>query len=289
MGIPWNSLPELEQLHNKLSILGLWGPIIIGIVGLVIGSAWSILNYKIEQQLKHLQSEQGTQLAEQNKAEKVAIQKQLAEIPKATGVLEPGSGIIPPVPDIPKEHQDVIFLADMLVFFANHVACIREFPYTIIQQDGEKMLALNKKDDKILLSAKFFNVQGKIVCEIVDNQFHLNLNNVFRFEQESPHRLVVINDEARPILDIEYINPQAVRIYGDFFVREGFHLIMKEDILRLDSDSVGAGGVDLPWPIVFQKNDLGYAISLSIEEVGGAKTPVISLNGGIISNAPGKF
>ena len=166
-----------------------------------------------------------------------AHQKMRESESRESNVLTHGNGPTPPVkfPTVPIEFNykpAVIPDSAMILFLGNAVAWTSTFPHSVITQAGEDLITINRSNDGIVISAKFFDKTGKIVCEIVDNAFHLNNNNVFRMERP-PHGLKVFNDEARCVLEVDFINEHAVRFFGDFYLRNGLHVIMTPDQFRL--------------------------------------------------------
>ena len=170
-------------------------------------------------------------------------------------VLTHGNGPTPPIkfPTVPIEFNykpEVIPDSAMILFLGNAVAWTSTFPCGAIKQAGEDLITINKSKDGILISAKFFDKNGKVLCEIVDNTFHLNPNNVFR-KETPPHGLKVFNDEARCVLEVDFINEHAVQFFGDFYWRNGLHVVMTLDQCRLGADDFsgniigdnGGGGI----------------------------------------------
>src|SRR5690606_4351151 len=45
--------------------------------------------------------------------------------------------------------------------------------------------------------------------------------------------LVVHDPEAREILELEFINSKAIKINGDFFVRNGKRVVLKDGVARM--------------------------------------------------------
>jgi hypothetical protein len=149
--------------------------------------------------------------------------------PVRTGALVPGDRPSPNAPttrnrpQIPESAMRV-FIGSSLIWTET-----REFPRVIIRQGQEDMLTIEKADGGFVVSAKVFNKDGKIVCQITNNRFDLNTKTVFRIDRPSPSQLVVIDDEARMVLDIDFINPHTVRILGDFYLRDGYRASIRED------------------------------------------------------------
>jgi hypothetical protein len=120
----------------------------------------------------------------------------------------------------------------LLLFGGDSVAWGTNLPITLIKQRGEPLFVLNKESKGMSVSAKFFSADGKIVAEIDRNQIHENPKNFWRSEK-TRHRLVIFNDEAKVVFDLEYLNPKTVKILGDFCVRGGVPISFHEDEIRV--------------------------------------------------------
>jgi hypothetical protein len=123
------------------------------------------------------------------------------------------------------------------------------------------MISLDREGHALALSAKFFNDAGKIVCEIVRNELHFNEKNIFRPERTSPHHLSVLDDEARRVLSVEYINPRAVRITGSFFLRDGLFVHIAPDIMHFQvAGTPNSLSVGQPVAFVSQQNEAAMEV-----------------------------
>jgi hypothetical protein len=142
--------------------------------------------------------------------------EQLAQITRPnTGLLIPGTK---PTPDdakgLPADVEFVILMgADCLCY-------AKAFPHIVINQRGEDMMVVGKDGDNFWLNAKMFSSDGRIIAEITRNMFTINERNCFRIER-STHKLVVFNEEARPIIDLELLNKTCASLSGHFYLRHG--------------------------------------------------------------------
>ena len=135
-------------------------------------------------------------------------------------VLVPGTGATPKSPadsSAPPGTETTLLLGDADFRFET-------FPLVVVAQGNEELIVLDKDESGLLFSGKFFDGNGKIICEIVKNTFHLNPNNYFRFDQ-TPSRLTIFDDEARQILDVDLINKNTMRLTGNFCIRGGDRLV----------------------------------------------------------------
>ncbi len=97
--------------------------------------------------------------------------------------------------------------------------CGLDYPITIVL-----------KNDNILVTAKVSSLDGKTVAELNNNEWNVNPNNYFdRNYNESA--LEVIDEYSIPILQIELMNQNTVRIGGVFY--DGKQLIIISEHLKI--------------------------------------------------------
>lgn len=128
----------------------------------------------------------------------------------------------------------------VIIFLGNSVSWTRSFPHTVLQHKDENIIVLGKDGENLWVTAKFFGENGKIICQLVKNRFHLNWRNLWRIERPSRSKLVLINDKAQEILNVEYINKRAVRILGDFYSLGGAHIVIRPDWQSLGGAKMSA-------------------------------------------------
>jgi len=87
------------------------------------------------------------------------------------------------------------------------------------------------ENGELSFTANFFDANGKILCEIVENRFRRNPNNTWDMEV-TPHRVKILDDRKVTVLDVEYINAKAIRVLGDFYLRRGFHAELTTEQVR---------------------------------------------------------
>jgi len=104
------------------------------------------------------------------------------------------------------------------LFFGNSVSYVTEFPHIVIQLEKEPLLIINRQNDKITVSGKFFSKDGRIVAELLDNKFTINPNNYFRLERPDYHRLIVFDQENKQTLNLEFMNPLVIKIIGEYYL-----------------------------------------------------------------------
>ena len=90
---------------------------------------------------------------------------------------------------------------------------------------------MDRSQGGLLLSAQFFDKDGDIICRIRDNKFTLNRDKVFDIDQ-TPHALTVFDKQDRKVFVLDFVNDRAVKLLGDFFVRDGVRILITENMLK---------------------------------------------------------
>jgi hypothetical protein len=244
------TLTDLENRLNLLNNVAFWLVIVVTLIGLFGGIWWDGYKDRINEQIEKLK-------ADTRAKEEAAIKADVAEakklIPGTTGVLTPGDGPMPEIParsidfsvPIPgaldqdpeklkalealaKEHE----ATGAYIFLGKFVNIVGHLPFLAVVEGDEDILRIDKEEGGISVSGRFFNEKGKVICEIERNQFHLNPESYFRKKETGPHRLTIIDDKLRTLLDVEYINDRAIRITGDFYLRGGKRLVIMSCLRR---------------------------------------------------------
>jgi hypothetical protein len=143
------------------------------------------------------------------------------------GVLKPGNE---PQPQHPcHEMPDGAFV----ILLGNSASYTTMFPHTILEIRGEEILSVSKSDEGLLLSGKVFSRDGRIVAQLIDNEFFINPNNYFRKDRPDQTSLVVYDQRSREVLRVHFINPSTMKVLGVFhypgtqpvIIREEFQMI----------------------------------------------------------------
>ena len=94
---------------------------------------------------------------------------QSAKIVLADSVLVPGEGETPDFPPLNEDASKEVKEAAFYLFLGTNVACIKDFPYTVVQHKDKPVLFL-EKDGESLFLRNLFNHECKIICEILKIQ-----------------------------------------------------------------------------------------------------------------------
>ena len=91
----------------------------------------------------------------------------------------------------------------------------------ILRVAGENVLSLKRSGSGILIGAKVFSHDQRIVADIVDNEFNINPNNYFKIKHPDPSTLVVFDQQGKEALNVHFMNPSAVRFTGLLYSAQG--------------------------------------------------------------------
>jgi hypothetical protein len=166
--------------------------------------------------------------------------------------LEPDLTVMGMEPSIEKQaasrtgpHAGIIPAKATKVYLGNSVLSTLDFPYKVIAAGTEDILVVTRIDGVLLVSAKFFNRNGAIICDIVNNRFIRNQNETFRFGDSAENQVVVLDQQGKAAIDVEFINELAIRVLADIYVSGGQHLVISEDFIKLN-DNLQMGGIIAP-------------------------------------------
>jgi hypothetical protein len=105
--------------------------------------------------------------------------------------------------------------ANVLVYIGGNVVWTSHFPFNALVDGNEQIITIENNANGAALTARFFDSNGNNKCHIVKNEFKLN-NGSYTFNSTvSPHHLIVY-DNGHTILDVDYVNPRAFIITGEF-------------------------------------------------------------------------
>jgi len=160
----------------------------------------------------------------------VATQVDLLDALK--GLLVPGDEPDPPLPSSCYRVHPVPPDA-LRVYLSGNAGYTAADQVTVLSVKGTDLLDLRRTSTGLAINAKTFSEDGKIVAEIIDNQFYINPNNFFRMERPDSHSIIVYDIRDRKVLDIRYINSHSVKVLGMFQVPGVTPLIIDEAQLSL--------------------------------------------------------
>lgn len=149
--------------------------------------------------------------------------KSYIEMPSTSGILTPDNKPFlsdRAMPDLP-DNSICLHLGDSIF-------CTNNFPHTVIQVANQPILMIDKKEKNILVSAKFFSEDLKILAELKENKFFINPNNYFRIERPNDHTLIVYDQQGLQALNINFLNKANIKLLGRFYFPGRPPLIIEE-------------------------------------------------------------
>lgn len=79
-------------------------------------------------------------------------------------------------------------------------------------------ITFRKGKNQVLISAEITSIDGKIVAEIIDNEWRINPNNYFK-KTYSDQRLEIVDNYNLPILRVEVNNENIITVQGVFITK----------------------------------------------------------------------
>ena len=99
------------------------------------------------------------------------------------------------------------------LYLGNRVSVITEFPHTVFRYHGDDVLRVDRESRDLLISFRVFSDSGALVARLNRNTFTAT-NSAAHVERPDPSSLAVFDDQNTKVLDMQFLNPQAVKITG---------------------------------------------------------------------------
>ena len=139
--------------------------------------------------------------------------------------ITPGNGPQPLMPNGKRAKK-----AGVLVMLGTNALSASRLPFVFVTYKNEPIIGLAHTNAGLMFYATIFNVKGDAICKIVQNRILPNDDEVFYFVKQ-PHRLFVYNKQDRLVLDLEHVNKWSFRLKGDFYARDGLHVVINDEEL----------------------------------------------------------
>jgi hypothetical protein len=98
-------------------------------------------------------------------------------------------------------------------YLGNITSVVTEFPHVVFRVRGDDVFVINRDSSGLLVTFAAFDGGGNLVARLENNRF-IARNPASRVERPSTSNLVVFDDQETEVLDVQFLNPQAVRITG---------------------------------------------------------------------------
>ncbi len=151
--------------------------------------------------------------------------ERLANIPIFNGYIVPGNGANPVSPN-----AFVVNVGDgerpsvsdnLTIMFGERVGAFvrNDQPYIIAQQGNPIISVWFDVNGAMLMSADIYAKDNKQVLKMVGSQFYTNPFFAFNVKQPNYHTLVVNDSQGNEVFNVDYINPNAMRFSGRFYIK----------------------------------------------------------------------
>jgi len=103
---------------------------------------------------------------------------------------------------------------DLVIFIGSNTFIAHKFPQTILEIKGKKILAVDKGvDGSVVVSLDVLSRDGRIIARLRDGEFIINPQNYLdAIPRKDRSSLTVTDQNGTQVLDMRYINSQAIKI-----------------------------------------------------------------------------
>jgi len=99
------------------------------------------------------------------------------------------------------------------LYLGNTVSVITAFPHVVFRVHGHDVFVIDRNSSGVLVSVRVFDDVGNAVARLERNTFEA-MNSASHVERPSPSNLTVYDDRNTRVLDVQFLNPQAMKITG---------------------------------------------------------------------------
>lgn len=99
------------------------------------------------------------------------------------------------------------------LYIGNRVSVITEFPHVVFRAHGEEALRIDRSSADLLITFRVFNDNGALVARLDRNTF-VAKNSAAHLERPDASHLVIFDDRGTQVLDVQFLNPQAIKMTG---------------------------------------------------------------------------
>jgi hypothetical protein len=160
--------------------------------------------------------------------------------------LTPGNDPTPSV-DILGIRKDLITPSTIIGLLGSQHLVMTKLPFAVLLKDHIPQMIVERDSMGVYISAKLYDESGsRVICTINKTLLINNDNNRFKIKHDSPNRLVLINrDDNSTVIDVEFVNSLFLRILGDFYMRDGVHVVISKASVDFDNGNFVVNGVTL--------------------------------------------
>lgn len=117
----------------------------------------------------------------------------------------------------------------MRIFFGNSEAYSTDDRFVVWKIGDDDTLVLQRMESGMSVSLKVRGPEGRLIAQIVDNEFFINPNNAFQIKDAGSNSLTVYDAKGQRIFDLQFLNPNTIKVLGDFFGPSGEEIRVGED------------------------------------------------------------
>jgi hypothetical protein len=99
------------------------------------------------------------------------------------------------------------------LYLGNRVSVIAEFPHVVFRARGNDILTIDRASSDLLISFRVFSESGALVARLDRNTFRTK-NSIAHVERPDASHLIVFDDSGTQVLDVQFLNPQAIKMTG---------------------------------------------------------------------------
>src|SRR5579863_1025605 len=98
------------------------------------------------------------------------------------------------------------------LYLGNRVSVITEFPHVVFRAHGNDVLRIDRASADLMISFRVFSESGALVARLDRNIF--TTKNSSHVERPDASHLLVFDDRGTQVLDVQFLNPQAIKMTG---------------------------------------------------------------------------
>jgi hypothetical protein len=99
------------------------------------------------------------------------------------------------------------------LYLGNRVSVVTEFPHVVFRVRDVDVFRIDRDSSGLLISFRVFSDSGTLVARLDRNTFTA-ANSAPHVERPDPSNLVVFDDRDTKVLDLRFLNPQAIQMTG---------------------------------------------------------------------------
>lgn len=134
-------------------------------------------------------------------------------------------------------------LNSVVLFLGNAKSVVYSFPHCILLAGGRPVLTISENTNGATVSADFFDKNGNIVASLQNNKFHINPLNAFNIERPDSSSLIVRDQQNITVLDVRFLNPQAIMLNGVLRTPNGREIIISTNLGPFSSSITTRGNM----------------------------------------------